>query len=636
MKKIIAYMLILMMMTMQIACTSLPKAGVPESSVLYDIQGRPVKGLAEQNRISVSLEEISPYFLQAIIAVEDKNFYRHHGLDMSGLVRATLSNLKSRKIVAGGSTITQQTAKNLYLSNQRTLTRKIKEFYYAVLLEKKYSKDEILNMYCNTIYFGEGAYGIEVAARTYFACSAKDLSLAQAALLAGIPQWPSQYDPYLHPEAAKKRQETVLQRMFDEGKIDTDIRQKAIGEPLDYRKAVSIDSVAPHFVAMVRDNLREKYGDSLVYQGGMKIYTSLDLDMQLAANKAVNEVMKDRDPELEVALIALDARTGEIRAMVGGRDYSKSKLNRVFSQRQPGSTFKPFVYSLALENGLTAASMYECEEIRYNLPNGDVYRPADYGDEPYHWRPFTIKEAIMISDNVIAVRLLNDLGAEEAAAYVKRFGFSKIDPVLSLVLGSNEIRPYDLAAGYQVFANQGKALEPSYLLSVENRQGKKIERNIAPEARPVIDSRIAAIITDMLQGVLEPGGTASHLKETIGRPAAAKTGTTDEYRDAWFAGYTPQLVCVVWVGYDRQRSVGAPGGSIAGPICAKFIQAASRKLPVRDFSIPAGIEKTSICLDSGMIASEACPRTIPMAFVEGTAPTDICNEHSSAGNWRRW
>lgn len=626
----------MMLITISGCVLSLPEPDIPEASVLVDIEGRPIKGLAEQNRVSVPLEEISPYFIQAIIAVEDKNFYQHHGLDLGGLLRATWSNLKSRKIVAGGSTISQQTAKNIYLTNERTMVRKVKELYYAFLLEKRYSKDEILDMYCNTIYFGQGAYGVEVAARTYFACSASDLDLAQAALLAGLPQWPSKYDPYVNPEYAKKRQEIVLHRMHDEGKISEEEMLAALDEKLEYKKGAFIDSVAPHFVAMIRDELRASYGDAQVYQGGLEISTTLDLDMQKAAGQAVEKILQDRDPELQAALIALDVPTGQIRAMVGGRDYSQSKLNRVFSYRQPGSTFKPFVYSLALEDGLTAADMYECKETKYRLANGDVYQPTDYGKKPYHGRPFTLKEAIVISDNVVAVRLLHDLGVEETVARLHAFGFAKIQPVLSLVLGSNEVRPLDLAGGFQAIANQGTYYKPSYLLEVKDREGRSLEKHKSSPGRQVLDAGIAAIITDMMQGVLEPGGTASHLKQKVGRPAAVKTGTTDEYRDAWFVGYTPDLVCVVWVGYDRQRNVNLSGGAIAGPIWADFMYHASSKLPVRDFSVPEGMEKMSICLDSGLIASEACPRTMPMLFKEGTAPADVCYEHSPTLNWWRW
>jgi membrane peptidoglycan carboxypeptidase len=476
-KKITIALLLVMNMFCSCAFTiRLPSVAIPESSIVYDINGKVVKGLSEQNQVNVELEEISPYFLNGVIAVEDKRFYKHHGIDISGMLRAVFVDLKARKIVAGGSTITQQTAKTLYLSNERTVSRKIKELYYAFLMENKYSKDEILSMYCNSIYFGHGAYGVELASRTFFAKRAQDLTLAQAALLAGIPQSPSYYDPYINPEEAQKRQGQVLQRMVEEGMISEAEKAAALKEPLVYKRAQFADNEAPYFVAMVREYLREKYGDSVVYQGGLKVYTTIDLDMQQAANNAYLEGMKNQNANLQTALAALDVNSGQIRALVGGRDFNASTYNRAFSLRQPGSTFKPFVYSLAIEQGWTPASMIMCQEQEFPLPNGDTYKPTDYGTEPYHWRDFTLKEAIMISDNVVAVTLTDILGVNEATNYAKRFGFNEIKPVLSLPLGSNEVSPLSLAAGYSVFANQGVYNEPVYLLKVIDKNGNVLEK----------------------------------------------------------------------------------------------------------------------------------------------------------------
>ncbi|MEA1959998.1 MAG: PBP1A family penicillin-binding protein [Bacillota bacterium] len=610
----------------------LPEIKVPESSVLYDVKGRPLNGLAEENRISIPLENISPYFLQAVIAVEDNNFYEHYGVDFRGLLRAVYSNLKKQEIVAGGSTITQQTAKNLFLGNERTFIRKIKEFFYAIQLERSYSKDEILEMYCNTIYFGEGAYGVEVASETYFAQNAKNISLAQASLLAGLPQWPGHYNPYDNPEAAKQRQEIVLQRMGEEGNITAKQKEIALQEELVYQRSQYINNLAPYFVALVRDYLREKYGDRAVYQGGLQIDTTLDIDMQLAADKAYQNGMAARDEDLQAALIAVDVQTNEIRAMIGGRDYGASKFNRAYSYRQPGSTFKPFVYSLAIKQGYTPASMIMCEEVEYQLLNGDTYRPTDYGDEPYHWQPFTLKEALMISDNVVAVRLTDEVGIQAAKEYAERFGFETLQPVLSLALGSNEVRPIDLAAGYSVFANGGLYGAPFFIHKVTDRDGVVLEEHKVIQKR-VISEENAYVITDMLTGVFEPGGTASHLKGSAGTRVAGKTGTTDDYKDAWFVGYTPQICCAVWVGYDQGQNVNLPGGVAAGPIWAQFMQGVAPMLASQDFVKPENVQLTSVCLDSGQIACEGCPRQMEMAFYKGTEPEDICYEHSPVGGW---
>lgn len=611
---------------------NLPEAELPEASAVIDINGEMVKGLTRENQINLNRQELPEDFVNAIIAVEDKHFYRHHGIDLGGIARAIITNIKHRKLVAGGSTITQQTAKNLFLTNEKTFTRKFKELVYAVQLERKYSKDEILTMYCNTIYFGEGAYGVEVAARTFFASTANQLGLAQCALLAGLPNSPSGNNPYLYPEAAKKRQAIVLQRMLEENMITAEEKKAALAEKLEYGRNAYISGDAPYFTAMVKDYLIDKYGQRMVYQGGLRVYTTLDLDMQKAANRAVISGLQDRDENMQVALVALDVESGQIRAMVGGRNFSRSSYNRVFSLRQPGSTFKPFMYSLAIDSGFTAADTIMCEKVSYKLPTGQIYEPADYGKNPYHWRPFTLKEAIMLSDNVVAVQVNNILGPKKTANYAKKFGFPDLSPVLSLPLGSIAVKPIEMAAGYATFANQGIYSKPIYILRVTDKKGRVLEENQVWQ-RQVIKKENAYIICDMLKGVLEPGGTGSHLKQIVGRTAAGKTGTTDEYQDAWFTGFTPRLSCAVWVGYDRDKNVNLAGGTIAGPIWANFMREASASAPDEDFERPVGVNIINICLDSGLIATEACPRSIEMAFIEGTEPEDICYYHLHGLEW---
>jgi len=608
---------------------TLPDVTPPKVSVVYDINNRVINGLSRQNRVNVNLTEISPYFIKAIIATEDKNFYHHHGIDFMGILRASWSDLKNGRFVAGGSTITQQTAKNLYLGNQRTVTRKLKELVYTFQLERKYSKDEILTMYCNTIYFGEGAYGVEVAARTYFAKSANSLTLAEAALLAGLPNSPSVYDPYLHPQAAKKRQSIVLERMVAEKKISGRERTTALSQPLVYHRSQQVSGDAPYIIAMVKDYLTRKYGERMVYQGGLRVFTTLDLDMQSAANQAYYTGMKGRDPALQAALVAMDVSNGHIRALIGGRDFSVSSYNRALSYRQPGSTFKPFMYSLAIDSGLTPSSMYMDEEVHYPLPNGDVYSPTDYGSQPYLWKELTLKEAVMISDNVIAVEVNNELGPQNTAKHVGKFGFKNIQPVLSLPLGSNDVQPIAMAAGYSVFADQGIYHSPIYILKVIDKNGDILEEDQS-RSKSVISAENAYIITNILQGVMEPGGTGSSLRAIVSRDVAGKTGTTDNFNDAWFVGYTPQLCCAVWVGYDKTKATNLYGGTVAGPIWANFIQSASQKLPDESFIKPDNVDLVDICLDSGQLATDNCPRPSTMAFIAGTEPTDTCTFHPSS------
>lgn len=629
--KICCLLIIILLMSTCGFSWQLPEVELPEASIVVDINGETIKGLTRENQINLKREEIPQDFVNAIIAVEDKNFYRHHGIDPSGIVRAAYTNIKHRKVLAGGSTITQQTAKNLFLSNEKTFTRKIRELFYAIQLERKYSKDEILTMYCNTIYFGEGAYGVEVAARTFFARSANELSLAQCALLAGLPNAPGSYDPYYYPDTARKRQAIVLKRMVEEEMISEREKQAALQEKLVYGRNAYVAGDAPYFIALVKDYLINKYGQRMVYQGGLRVSTTLDLDMQKAANQAVTTGLEDKDKDLQVALVAVDVRNGEIRAMVGGRNYNLSSYNRVYSLRQPGSTFKPFMYSLAIDWGFTAADTIMCEKVAYKL-NGTTYRPTDYGKEPYHWRPFTLKEAVMRSDNVVAIQINDILKPKNTAKHVEKFGFPDISPVLSLPLGPVAVKPLEMATAYAVFANRGIYNKPIFIIKVTDKQGKVLEESRV-ESKSVIDAQNAYIISDMLKGVMEPGGTGAHLKQTVGRISAGKTGTTDEFQDAWFVGFTPRLSCAVWVGYDLNQNVNLPGGTIAGPIWARFMGEASVGAPDEDFQRPAGISINNICLDSGLIATEACPRTIEMAFHRGTEPENICYYHLKNLEW---
>lgn len=632
MRKLYIIFVLLLAVFLSAFTIKLPEIQVPEASVVYDVNNRPIKGLSEQNRISVSFDDIPLTYKNAVIAIEDKDFYQHHGVDLKGIARAVFINIKKLKVAEGGSTITQQTAKNLFLTNERTLIRKVKELFFAIELEKRYSKDEILTMYCNSIYFGEGAYGIEVAARTFFAKSVNELSLAEATLLAGLPQWPSHYNPYVNPEAAKSRQKTVLTRMLEEGFINEKEKEEAEAEELVYKRSPYITSDAPYFIALIKDNLSKKYGERAVYQGGLKIYTTLDLDLQKAANKSFQEVLTSYPPDLQAALVAIDVTNGEIRALIGGRNYTQSNYNRVFAQRQPGSTFKPFMYSLAIDRGFTAADKIMCEEVEFKLPSGDVYRPTDYGDEPYHWREFTLKEAIMKSDNVVAVRINKFLGPNNTASYAEKFGFSGLRPILSLPLGSIEASPLQMALAYAVFANKGIYSEPIYIIKVVDKNGKVLEENRSLQ-KHIINEENAYIVTNMLQGVLEPGGTGSRLRNIVSGNLAGKTGTTDDFKDAWFVGYSPTVCCAVWVGYDKGKSTNLVGGAVAGPIWAGLMNTAEQKSAGKDFGKPNNIVRINICQDSGLIASEACPRPIDMAFIKGSEPSQICYEHMPANQW---
>ncbi|MHB1126393.1 MAG: transglycosylase domain-containing protein [Bacillota bacterium] len=606
-----------------------PKPQVPQSTRVFDVNGQVVASLFQENRVAIPLREIPLDLQRGVLAVEDARFYEHHGLDVIGLGRAVYLNLSAGKVVAGGSTITQQLAKNLYLTHKRTLGRKVRELYFAIQLERSFSKDEILEMYLNQVYFGNGAYGVEVAAQTVFGKPAKELDLAESSLLAGLIRAPSYYTPLRYPERAKLRQAVVLGRMTDLGMITEERAEEVANQPLNYVAGdMTTNNQAPFFVDSVVREVTRLLGDSeeMLYRGGLSIYTALDLNMQKAAQASMAEGLSSLDPNLEGALVAIDPVNGHVRALIGGRDYNKSNFNRATSNnRQPGSSMKPFLYAAAIANGYTQATMIRCEPVSYTLPNGEVYQPADYGDEPYHYRSLTLREAVKKSDNVVAVRLNSQLGPQQMVNVARALGIqSTLRPYLSLPLGTIGVSPLELAAAYSPLVNEGVRVQPVMLLKVVDQNGRTLWQN-QPELEQVIDNRIAYLVTDMLRAVMEPGGTGGHLAGIIQRPSAGKTGTTQNLTDAWFAGFTPDLVTSVYIGFDDpKKSVGIPGGRVAGPIWANFMNKALAGSAVRQFTVPPGIVQVMVCSDTGLAACPTCPAPVLMNFLEGTQPYAEC------------
>lgn len=573
----------------------------------------------------------------AIVAIEDDDFYRHHGIDFIGIARATFKNVMAGKIIEGGSTITQQTVKNLYLSNERTYDRKIKEALLTFQLERKYTKEEILEMYLNQIYFGHGAYGIEVAALTYFNKHAKELNLAESAMIAGIPKSPTRYSPYNNFDLAKKRQAVILNRMFELGLITKTEEEEAKGTKiiLGTTKNIGLASKkAPYAVDEIVRYITEKYsnGSELLYKGGLSIYTTIDYNLQEKAENAFSKGVS-RKSKLQGALIALDPKKGNILAMVGGRDFSTSKFNRATqAKRQPGSAFKPFLYAEAIDYNFTAASTIVCAPVTFKQGTGKPYSPKDYGNIGYHDRAFTLKEALVKSDNVVAVKLNEKIGSENLSNYAKKMGIkSTLKPYLSLALGSSEVSPLEMASAYGTFANGGYHAEPRLILKIVDNKGNILEET-SPKVVRAISSETAYIVTDMLKGVVNPGGTAGKVSSIIKRPAAGKTGTTQNYTDAWFVGYTPDIVAAVYIGYDDPNiSVGSTGGSIAAPIWSDFIKGGMKNTPVKDFDKPDDVVMVKVCADSGLLATPFSPNTIVAAFKKGTEPKEYCPQHQLPG-----
>ncbi|MBP2629186.1 MAG: penicillin-binding protein, family [Firmicutes bacterium] len=567
------------------------------SSQIYDINGKLISTVhSVENRLPVPLNKIPKNLQNAFVAAEDARFYQHIGIDPRGILRAIWSNITDRGVSEGGSTITQQLAKNALLSQDRTLKRKIQEAILALQIERQYTKNEILELYLNQIYFGQGAYGVQSAAMVYFGKNVENLSLEECAMLAGIPKSPNYYSPLNNLKAATERQATVLDQMVKYEFIDAATANKARNTKLKLMsrspQSDNKTNTASYFVDYVTQHLIDKYGADALYKDGLKIYTSLDLDMQEAAEQAMQKLPNGRTDSNGIkqpqgALIAIDPHTGHIKAMVGGR--GTDQFNRaVLAERQPGSAFKPFVYLSAIESGMTPSSMIEDSPISFGS-----WSPINY-DGQLHGL-VSLRTALEQSLNIPTVKLANQVGVDKPLYYAQQMGISTLvlqgstnDRNLAMSLGglTRGVTPLELASAYGVFANQGIYVVPTAIVKIVDRNGKILEQH-TPREKAVINERSAYVLTDMMRGVLTHGtGTAAN----IDRPAAGKTGTTNDYKDAWFVGFTPDLVASVWIGYDTDGYLnGITGGSTPATIWRTFMTKALVNTPSRDFIRPNGV-----------------------------------------------
>jgi penicillin-binding protein 1A len=607
-----------------------PPAGRDQTSVIYDRNGKVLAELfAEQNRTDRPIEEVPTALRQGVIATEDKRFYDHDGVDYYGIARALYVDITQGKR-HGGSTITQQYVKNAFVTPEFTLKRKVKEALLAYEVEKHLNKDEILELYLNTIYFGHGAYGVESAAKAYFGKPVTDLTLAESAMIAGVLRSPGNYSPYLDPEAAYNRRNTVLDLMAQEGYITDEEATAAKAEDVVTAGLPETSAQAPYFVEYVKAQLTEEFGSEVVWRGGIAVTTTLDLDMQRAAEAAVTGTL-DQPDDPSAALVALDPETGEILAMVGGRDFGTQQFNvAAQGKRQPGSSFKPFVYATALEQGVPAEKSFSAGPASLSLPNGQTWKVTGSKSGG----GMRLRQAMEKSVNSVWAQLILDVGPEEVVALVERLGVhSGIAPVPAIALGGLEegVSPLEMASAYGVFANEGRHAAPFGIQSVTDNAGDEL-LNTTPEVTEVMEPAVAWLATDVLKGVVSRGtGTAA----AIGRPAAGKTGTTQEYRDAWFVGYTPQVSASVWVGYpEEQREMKdvhgrrVTGGSFPAEIWAAFMKAVHAELAEEDWSKPNGLSTISCCAETGLKAGEYCPDTFSATFITGHAPGD-CTTHTT-------
>lgn len=732
--------------------SSLREYNPPIITEIYSSDGEVIGRFWDEKRIVISLAEIPRHLIHAFIAAEDARFYEHEGVDIPSIARAFFKNLIARRIEQGGSTITQQVTKSLLLKNpEKTYRRKVREATLSLQIEKAFSKERILYLYLNQIYLGHGAYGVEAAARTYFGKRASEVNLAESAMLAGMTQAPSKYSLLSHFNRAKARQKYVLQRMREEGYITPEQEQEAFKADISVSQdAENPFNTAPYFTEQVRRYLEEKYGRELLYGGGLRVYTTVNVAMQQAAQEAlmkglleldkregyrgpikhlkaeevqtfkleaqvqfekdppeVGDVLQglveevdnkknqiivslgkargilplsemkwarkpdpevpyyttgvtrpgdvlrvgdvvllriqetavapnpwqvslEQTPEVQGAVYCMESQNGRVRAMVGGRDFKVSQFNRaVQARRQPGSAFKPIIYAAALDWGMNPATIIlDAPYVSTMNPEEEIWRPKNYKEKFYG--PTLFRSAIIYSRNVITVKILKQIGVPYAIAYANKMGIeSDLSPDLSLALGSSGLSLEEITKAYLVFANGGKRAAPIYINKIEDRNGRVIEENHAFLAE-AISEETAAVMTDLLKAVIQEG--TGWRAKALKRPAAGKTGTTNDLRDAWFIGFTPRLVAGVWVGYDDRRPMGKgeTGSRAASPIWLYFMSEVLKDEPAEDFQTPEGVVFAKIDAKTGLLASPYSEKTVFQAFREGQEPKEPTPKPKSA------
>jgi penicillin-binding protein 1A len=750
---------------------------------VYDDDGKLISEFYIERRVLLPLNKISPLMKLATIAVEDDQFYKHKGFNFKRIVGALWSNIKAGGVVEGGSTITQQITKTMFLTPERTLIRKLREAVLAVRIEENFSKDEILEIYLNQIYYGHSAYGVEAAALVYFGRHINELSLPEMAMIAALPRSPKRYSPYLSPENAKGRRNHVLRRMEILGFVTPEEMERASKSDFALKDRQDRKNLAPYFAEYIRQYVEDKYGSSGLYKGGLKVYTTLKLDFQEAAEYAVKEgllevdkrlgyrgplgniklypgqgidwkrveeselknfpdgrekaeglkagnrvvvVVTDTTPEkvfvslkgaesssgdakgviniqdmawahkydssvdalsfgkvknakevlktgdiidvrileeeeargkpapasskqggqgakgglklaleqeplVQGALLCIDPSTGFIRAMVGGYDFERSKFNRtVQSQRQPGSSFKPIVYSASFEKGFTPASIFIDSPVIFEEKDEENWKPANFEEKFYG--PTTLRTALTHSRNVITVKLLQSMGVKHTLEFARRLGIkSYLTPDLSLALGTSGVTLSELTSAYGVFANKGMRTEPMAIKTISDKDGNILEENKSFTEK-AISEELSYVTTNILQSVVQEG--TGWRAKSLGRPVAGKTGTTNNYMDAWFIGYTPDIVAGVWVGMDRDEPVGKneTGARAASPVWVSFMERVLKKMPVKNFQVPAGIVFAKVDRKTGLLATPETSDITLECFLDGTEPTEFSETETKTKN----
>lgn len=623
---------------------------------LYSMELEPelISGIFQgswQQRRLVPLAQIPPAFIDAILAAEDHRFYEHHGIDPVRIIKAAWVDLTSHSLRQGGSTLTQQLMKNFFLTSKRDWRRKIKEALMAYIAERLYSKDEILENYINDIYLGqrgqEGIYGVWEASQYYFSREPRDLTIGEMASIAGMISSPNRLNPLRHPKLAQRRRNEVLGLMLEDGYISKAAYDQAVTEPLRPREVFTETNDAPYFVDYVKRELAERYPPEVLTGEGLRIFTTLDVHTEKLAEKAVRDNLnyleklhpvlrrKEKKDQLEEALIAIEPQSGKIRAMVGGRDYRESQFNRVTqAKRQPGSAFKPVTYLAALQETLDGGpdrflptTYIEDQPFTWNY--GDMsWSPRNYKDR--YFGRVTLEFALQESLNSATSRLANQIGLDRIRAMAERLGFGELPPYPSIVLGGIEVTPMEIARAYSVMADYGLEVQPTAVTAVVDQNGKVIEGHEL-EARQVLSPQLAYMIDFMLEQVVNHGTGEGARQRGFMRPAAGKTGTTNDSKDAWFAGFTPNLLAVVWTGFDQKEALGLTGAEASLPAWTDFMKAATASRPALDFVPPPGIVVEKVDSLTGYLAGPYCPVVMEGAFPKNLAPTQICPFHTKPG-----
>ncbi|NQV17597.1 MAG: PBP1A family penicillin-binding protein [Armatimonadetes bacterium] len=636
-------------------------------SEVYDKNDKLIHQFSVERRKLTNLSELPPCLINGVLAIEDKKFYHHWGMDLTGFLRALLKNIRKLDLSEGASTITQQLARNMFLSLDKTIPRKIKEALLAIRIEKHYSKDEILELYLNKVPFGPGLYGIEMASAKYFNKEAKELTIPQAALIIGMPQLPSAYYPFRYPERAMRRRQIVLRSMLNNKVITQQEYEVAKQDSMLLYRLKEKRSTSDYFIEYIRPKLERKYGTNMLFTGGLKIYTTMDSELQTYADSILNlnltkfenkndyEVKYSDFPKdtidietkyIQGGVFSIEPETGYVRVLIGGRNFNHSKLNRMIqSQRQPGSSFKPILYTTALVNGYTPATIIQDQSISFIQNDTLFYRSRNYSLKNFGYT--RLRDGLKKSRNVVAIKTIYDLGPRKVLQFARRFGITTpLYPVYTLAIGSVEVYPSELISAYTTFPNEGERVKPIFIRKIEDQQGNILESAEIEKIR-VIDEKIAFLMTSMMQSVIDEGtgrgvrwqpGVGGHSSVSYKWTAAGKTGTTDDFRDAWFIGFNKKLVTGIWVGFDdnstlRKSQSGATAALPSWPFIMKKAILLDSPLnnkgkPIIDgskyqFEKPEGIVTVKISKETGLLPKNIFEETIDEFFIAGTQPTPL-------------